>query len=132
MGTTAHTARLLHGAISHEILGAFYDVHRALGHGFLESVYRRAMAQELERRGLEVRSEVPFSVVFQGNVVGEYRADLVVAGKVIVECKTTDRLTAIHEAQLINYLRASGIELGLLLNFGPRASFRRLVCSSPR
>ena len=97
MGTTAHTARLLHGAISHEILGAFYDVHRALGHGFLESVYRRAMAQELERRGLEVRSEVPFSVVFQGNVVGEYRADLVVAGKVIVEDRKSTRLNSSHQ-----------------------------------
>ncbi|MDA1082052.1 MAG: GxxExxY protein [Gemmatimonadetes bacterium] len=132
MGTSAHDDRLLHGSVSHEILGAFFDVHRALGHGFLESVYRKAMFQELGRRGLAVAAEVPFSVKFQGEVVGDYRADLVVESKVIVECKTTDRLLAVHEAQLINYLRASSIELGLLLNFGPRASFRRLVCSSPK
>ncbi len=132
MGTTAHHERLLHGAISHEILGAFFDVHRALGHGFLEAVYRKAMAGELLRRGLGVAQEVPFSIVFSGQIVGTYRADLVVASTVIVECKTTDRLSAVHEAQLINYLRASGIELGLLLNFGPRASFRRLICSFSR
>jgi GxxExxY protein len=132
MGTTAHEIRLMHGELSHEILAAFFSVHTALGNGFLETVYRRAMAQELERRRLAVEVEVPFTVKFSGQVVGDYRADLVVERKVIVECKTVERLSAIHEAQLINYLRASGIELGLLLNFGPRASFRRLVCSSPK
>lgn len=132
MGTAAHGRRLLHGEISHEILGAFFRVHSTLGHGFLESVYRRALAQEIRRRGLEVATEVPFTIAFTGETVGEYRADLVVAGKVIVECKAAEFLTAAAEAQLLNYLRASGIELGLLLNFGSRASFRRLVCTSQR
>jgi len=130
MGTTAHHERLLHGEISHEILGAFFRVHSGLGHGFLEAVYRRAMAQELQAKGLEVAQEVPYSIAFHGTVVGEYRADLVVAQKVIVECKAAEYLLAAHEAQLLNYLKASGMELGLLLNFGARASFRRLICSS--
>lgn len=132
MGTTAHSSRLLHGEISHEILGAFFRVHSALGHGFLEAVYRRALAQEIQRRGLAVATEVPYTIEFNGEKVGDYRADLVVAGKVIVECKAAEYLTVAHEAQLLNYLGASGIELGLLLNFGARASFRRLICSSPR
>lgn len=129
MGTTAHHERLLHGELSHEILGAFFRVHTGLGHGFLESVYRRAMQHELSNRGLRVDVEVPYSIRFGGDVVGDYRADLVVERKVIVECKAAEYLLAAHEAQLINYLRASGIELGLLLNFGSRATFRRLVCS---
>lgn len=129
MGTTAHRHRLLHGEISHEILGAFFRVHSKLGHGFLEAVYRRALALEIQGRGLTVATEVPFTIEFSGSQVGEYRADLVVAGSVIVECKAAEFLTAAHEAQLLNYLRASGIELGLLLNFGSRASFRRLICS---
>ena len=132
MGTTAHSRRLLHGEISHEILGAFFRVHSTLGHGFLEVVYRRALAEEIQQRGLAVATEVPYTIEFSGTKVGEYRADLVVAGKVIVECKAAEFLTAAHEAQLLNYLRASGIELGLLVNFGSRASFRRLVCTSPK
>jgi GxxExxY protein len=105
-------------------------VHTALGHGFLEAVYRRAIAAELRQRGLHVETEVPFAIQFAGATVGEYRADLVVERKIVVECKVAEFLTAVHEAQLINYLRASGLELGLLLNFGSRATFRRLVCSS--
>ncbi len=132
MGTTAHQIRLLHGEVSHEILGAFFRVHTALGHGFLEAVYRRALEVELRARGMAVAVEVPYSIKFNGNVIGDYRADLVVEQKVIVECKAAEYLTPAHEAQLINYLRVSGIPLGLLLNFGARASFRRLICSSPK
>ncbi len=130
MGTTAHATRLLHGDISHEVLGAFFRVHTALGHGFLEAVYRRALAEELRQRRLHVAVEVPFVIQFAGATVGEYRADLVVEHKIVVECKVAEFLTAVHEAQLLNYLRASRLELGLLLNFGSRATFRRLVCSS--
>ena len=132
MGTTAHSVRLMHGELSHEILGAFFRVHTELGHGFLEAVYGRAMERELQRRGLSVEREVPFDVVFQGRTVGIYKADLVVEHKVIVECKVAEFLTAAHDAQVLNYLKASGIQLGLLLNFGRRGTFRRLVCSSPR
>lgn len=130
MGTTAHHLRLMHGELSHEILGAFFHVHTALGHGFLEAAYQHAMVSELKARRLAVATEVPFTLRYKGGVVGEYRADLVVARTVIVECKVAEFLTAVHEAQLLNYLRASGLELGLLLNFGPRATFKRLVCSS--
>lgn len=130
MGTTAHSLRLMHGELSHEILGAFFRVHTELGHGFLEVVYGRAMERELRRRGLHIATEVPFDVAFQGKIVGVYKADLVVERKVIVECKVAEFLTAAHDAQALNYLRASGLQLGLLLNFGSRATFRRLVCSS--
>lgn len=125
------TGRLLHPEISREIIGAFFDVYNALGYGFLEVVYRRAMAVALRRRGLHVDQEAPFTVHFAGEPVGDYRADIVVGHRIIVECKSTDRLTATHEAQLLNYLRASGLGAGLLLNFGPQATFRRLARSSP-
>lgn len=132
MGTTAHHIRLMHGEVTHEILGAFFRVHTALGHGFLEAVYRRALEVELRERGMAIAVEVPYAITFNGNVIGNYRADLVVEQKVIVECKAAEYLIPSHEAQLLNYLRVSGIPLGLLLNFGARASFRRLVCSSPK
>jgi len=125
------TGRLLHPEISREVIGAFFDVYNALGYGFLEIVYRRAMLVALRRRGLSVEAEAPFTVHFAGEPVGEYRADIVVAHRVIVECKSTDRLTSVHEAQLLNYLRASALGAGLLLNFGPQATFRRLARSSP-
>lgn len=130
MGTTAHHVRLLHGELSHEILGAFFSVHTTLGHGFLEAAYQYALVAELRTRRLAVATEVPVRIRYKGGIVGEYRADLVVARTVIVECKVAEFLTTVHEAQLLNYLKASGLELGLLLNFGPRATFRRLIRSS--
>lgn len=129
MRPIAHDPTLLYAELSHEVLGAFFQVHTALGHGFLEVVYRRAMTRALRQRGLDVATEVPFTIEFAGEPIGRYRADLVVAGKAIVECKAAEYLTAAHQAQILNYLRASGIGLGLLLNFGSRASFRRLVCT---
>lgn len=132
IGTTVRSDGLLYREVSQEIIGAFFDVYNGLGHGFLEVVYRRAMAVALTRRGLAVESEAPFSVHYAGESVGEYRADLVVAHRVVVECKATERLTATHEAQLLNYLRASGLSIGIVLNFGPRATFRRLARSSPK
>ena len=130
MGTTAHHVRLLHGELSHEILGAFFSVHTTLGHGFLEAAYQHALVAELRTRRLAVATSVPFQIRDKGGIVGEYRADLVVARTVIVGCKVAEFLTAVHEAQLLNYLKASRLELGLLLNFGPRATFRRLIRSS--
>ena len=128
---TAH-AGLLHGDVSEQILGGFFDVFNGLGYGFLEVVYRRAMHVELRRRCLAVASETRFEVRFAGELVGEYRADLVVERRIIVECKAVERLTEAHEAQLLNYLQASGLPVGLLLNFGPKPTFRRLIRSSPK
>ena len=122
----------MHGDLSEEVIGAFFDIYNALGFGFLESVYGRAMQVELAVRGISTEREVPFQVHYKGGLIGEYRADLVVARTLVVECKAVDHLTASHEAQLLNYLHASGLSVGLLFNFGPRATFRRLARSSPR
>ncbi len=118
---------LLHGEITHEIIGAFYDTYNALGWGYPESIYANAMPIYLRRRGLQLEREVVFTVALEGVSLGEFRADLVVAGKVIVELKACERIVAAHEAQLISYLKASDLNIGLLLNFGPKAELRRII-----
>lgn len=123
---------LVHRDITREVIGAFFEVYDELGHGFIESVYQRAMPIALSARGVQSEREVPLRVHFRGYPVGDYRADLVVAQRVIVEIKAADRLLPVHEIQLLNYLRATGLQVGLLLNFGPRRSFRRLILSAPR
>jgi len=120
-------SELLHGDVTRRVIGAFYYVYNRLGHGFLESVYQKALANTLERTGTRVRREVPITVEFEGVAVGDFRADLVIEERVIVEIKAVDQLGPVHEAQLLNYLRASGLDIGLLLNFGPKATCRRLV-----
>jgi GxxExxY protein len=122
-----NTANLKHGAITEKIIGVFYDVYNELGHGFLESVYHRAIALALEQAGLKVQSKVPIPVTFRGHDVGTYEADLVVEELVIVELKTAKALEHAHEAQLFHYLRATPLEVGLLLNFGTRAQFKRVA-----
>lgn len=109
------------------IIGAFYYVFNRLGSGFLESVYHRALGNALERSGRHVEREAALSVAFEGQVVGEFRADLIVDRQVLVEVKAVEHIVAPHEAQVINYVRASGLPVGLLLNFGPRPSYRRFV-----
>ena len=116
-----------HASITKQIIGVFFDVYNELGHGFLESVYVEALSHALLQAGLSVGREMPLVVVFRGKVVGSFRADLVVNRLIIVEIKACSRVQPLHEAQLLNYLRATDVEVGLLLNFGPRAQFRRLV-----
>jgi len=118
---------LLHGEITQAIIGAFYDSYNALGWGYPESIYANAMPIFLRRRGLHFEREVPLRVTLEGVLLGEFRPDLVVAGKVIVELKACDRLAGAHEAQLISYLKASGYQVGLLLNFGPKPELRRII-----
>lgn len=118
---------LLEAATTRKIIGAFYHVYNQLGFGFTEPVYQRALSRVLERTGSQVSREWPASVVFEGEVVGEFRLDLVVDARVVVEVKAVERFHPAHESQLLNYLRASGLEVGLLLNFGPKAAYRRLV-----
>jgi GxxExxY protein len=120
---------LIHGGITGSILGAFYAVHSQLGFGFLETVYSNALIVLLRAAGLDVRQEVPFEITFHGHSIGVYRADLVVESKVIVEIKAGRSIIPAHNAQLLNYLRASNLEVGLLLNFGETASFKRVVLS---
>ncbi len=107
-----------HQDLTREIIGACYDVHNALGHGFLESVYHRALLIALHERGLEASSHVSLQVHYRDAVVGEFVADVVVNGVVLVELKAAAALVADHQAQVINYLRGTGLEVGLLVNFG--------------
>src|ERR1043165_6757450 len=118
---------LKHGLITDKILGVFYDVYNELGHGFLESVYHRSLVVALEAAGLAVLSRVTIPVWFRGHRVGHVEADVLVEGCVLLELKAARSLDSSHRAQLINYLRATDIEVGLLLNFGERPEFKRLV-----
>jgi len=117
-----------HENITKAIIGAAFEVHRALGYGFLEKVYQRAMKVELNRNGVESALEHPIHVLFKGVVVGDYYADLIVEGKVIVELKVAKQYNPLDEAQLLNELKATGLTVGLLVNFGrERVEFKRFV-----
>jgi len=128
----ADERRYKHEQTTREIIGVFFDVYNELGYGFLESVYREAMTIALQYEGLQVEREFPITVRFRGQVIGNFKADLVVRGSVIVELKAVKSLEPVHEAQILNYLRASVLEVGLLLNFGPKPQVRRLVFSNLR
>jgi GxxExxY protein len=119
---------LKHAEVTDKILHAFFKkVYPKLGYGFLEKVYGNALALELRRVGLTVEQQARIEVYYDGVVLGEYYADLLVDGVVIVELKAIQRLGPEEEAQLLNYLRATPYEVGLLLNFGPRPDFRRKI-----
>lgn len=115
-------------ALTERIIGAGLDVFHTLGHGFLETVYKKAMLRHFETVGLKAAQEVSFRIDYLGSAVGTYIADLVVEGSVIVELKAVDALAAPHRAQLLNYLKASRLPVGLLLNFGsPRLEIKRVL-----
>ncbi len=120
------------GELTEKIIGVFFDVYNELGHGFLESVYLEALALALTATGLRVDRQVPLAVWFRGNLIGEFRADLLVENSVILELEAVRTLDPSHEAQLLNYLRATDVEIGLLLNFGPKPEFKRLVYDNVR
>lgn len=124
--------KLKHSDITERIIAAFYIVYNTLGYGFLEKVYRNAMTIELRKMGIEVIMEAPISVFYGGEMIGEYYADLLIAGKVIVELKAVKEFASEHEAQLLNYLKATSYEVGLLLNFGPTAQKKRLAYDNSR
>jgi len=137
MNTDSNTSfserqQLKYGELSSSILKIFYEVYNELGHGFLESVYRKSMAIALSDQGISVASEVPVPVFFRERIVGEFRADLLVEDKIILELKSARTLEPSHEAQLLHYLRSTEVELGLLLNFGIRPQFRRLLFDNER
>lgn len=114
------------------ILKQFYRIYNDLGYGFLERVYQNALYYALVEQGLKCETEKPIKVYHDGHVVGDYRADLLVEDCVILELKACEELNPAHEAQLINYLRATEIEVGYLLNFGKKAKFSRKVYSNNR
>jgi GxxExxY protein len=113
------------GELTERIIACAYRVHNTLGAGFLEKVYENAMAVELESEGIAFRRQVPLKVMYRDRVVGEYFADIAVEDRVICEFEAEDRLTASHELQLVNYLVATGIDTGLLINFGRSVEVRR-------
>ena len=123
---------MLYKEITDAILGAFFDVYNALGYGFLESVWRKALARELVDRGHRVRQEAAVDVLYRDQIVGFLRADLIVDDLVVVELKGGPILDPFGQRQLYNYLRCSDLQVGLLLHFGPKPTFHRLVHTHAR
>ncbi len=123
---------LKHPELTEKIIGIFFDFYNELGHGFLESVYEQAFSVLLAERGIFFERQVAILVWFHGRQIADFRADLVVEKKVIVELKTGRTIDPAWEKQLLNYLRATKIEIGLLFNFGPEAQFRRFVFANER
>src|SRR3989338_2571381 len=126
------SAEYKHADVTQLIIQAFYTVYNNLGYGFLEKVYANAPALELRKLGLEVIEQASIHVYYAGQSVGEYFADLLAAGQVIVELKAVTALAAEHEAQLLNYLKATPFEVGLLLNFGPKPQIKRKAFDNSR
>lgn len=123
---TLYTASLYkHSDLTEQIIGAFYTVYSSLGYGFLEKVCVKALMIELKKRGMNPCDELPIHVYYDGQLIGEYFADLVVNDLVILEIKAAKSLVIEHEAQLLNYLKATPYEVGLLLNFGPKPETKR-------
>jgi len=118
---------MMHKEITNKIIKAFYKVYNVLGYGFLEKVYENAMVVELRKSGLGVVSQKNIKVFYESEEVGDYFADLLVEDTVIVELKAAKAICEEHEAQLTNYLKATSIELGLLLNFGYKPKFKRKI-----
>jgi len=123
---------LLHSQLTEVILECVYRVYNVLGYGFLEKVYAGALKIELEKKGLLVVPQAKINVLYEGQYVGIYYADMLVEDSVIVEIKAVATLLEEHEAQLLNYLKATNIEVGLLLNFGLKPTFRRKIYTNER
>jgi len=121
-----------HQAITQKIIKAFYTVYNTLGYGFLEKVYENALAIEVRKLGLRVTTQVPISVYYDGQIVGNYIADMLIEDKVIVELKAVRQLITEYEVQLLNYLNATEYEVGLLFNFGSKPDFKRKIFDNDR
>lgn len=124
--------QLLHKELTDEIIKTFYEVYNELGYGFLEKVYQNALYLELKKLGFEVVPQKKLTVYFKGQAVGDYYADLIVNNSVILELKACDYIVEEFEFQLLNYLRATDCEVGLLLNFGKKPEFKRKVFQNNR
>jgi GxxExxY protein len=131
-GTLKSLPEYTHESLTRQVIRAFYDVYNELGVGFVESVYESALHISLADRRVNVSRQAPVAVWYKGHQVGRFRADLVVEGTVILELKAVRKLEPSHEAQLLNLLRSTQLEVGLLLNFGPRPQVKRLVFSNAR
>lgn len=119
---------LIHKDLVYRIIGCAMQVHKELGYGFLEKVYENALMVSLKKEGIRARQQHPISVHFQCEMVGEYFADILVEDKIILELKTVDSIGNPYFAQVLNYLKATGMQLGLLINFGPQGlQYKRLI-----
>jgi GxxExxY protein len=123
---------LLHKSLTDTILKAYYNVYNELGFGFLEKVYQKSLYFELKSLGCKVEAQKPIKVYFKNQLVGEYYADLIVEDKVIIELKACELLMNVHTAQIMNYLKATSIEVGMLLNFGEEPEFKRVIYTNNR
>ena len=131
-GKCQDDSRYKHADLTEKAIGVFYEGYNELGQGFLENVYENAMGIALRQSGLAVVQQEPIQVSFRNQIVGEFRADLVVEGVVLLELKAGRGIDPAHEAQVLNYLRATQIEVGLLMNFGPKPDVKRFAFENSR
>ena len=124
--------QFLHWDLTEKVIGVFYEVYNELGGGFLESVYENSLAVALRSNGFDVEKQISIPVWFRGVKVGDFVADLLVNGCVLLELKAGRAIDSAHTAQLLNYLKATNVEVGLLLNFGPRPEFKRVAFGNQR
>ncbi len=114
--------------LSFQIMAAVFEVHNILGHGFLENVYEKALLKELQLRGIPSEAQKPVTIFYKGEEIGVYTPDILVRNQIILELKSVDKCSPAHEAQVLNYLKATGLRLGLLINFGrEKVEYKRLV-----
>jgi len=123
---------LLHQEKSEKVIKAFYDVYNALGYGFLERVYEAALIIQLGKVGFNVKKQCPIKVYFDGQIIGDYFCDIIVDDSILIELKSVESLVVAHKKQIINYLKASEMELGLLLNFGEKPQIERFIFTNDR
>jgi GxxExxY protein len=121
-----------HAELTKAIIGCFYDVYNELGFGFIESVYENSLSIALRAKGFDVRQQIAIPVWFRGTQVGDFDADMMVNRLILLELKTARAIEKAHLGQLMNYLKATEIEVGLLLNFGPKPEFKRIVFGNDR
>jgi GxxExxY protein len=129
MDTNKHEFRkIIYKELSYKIIESVLKVHNTLGCGFLEKVYENALVIELKMEGIRFKQQEPIKVLYRNQVVGEYVSDILIEEKIILELKTVDEISNIHEAQIINYLKATGVKLGIIINFAkPKLEYKRIV-----
>src|SRR4030042_3033800 len=129
----ANNTNVIYSDLSYEIMGAIFEVHKTLGPGFVESVYKKALIEEFTKRAIKVETQKVIDVIYKGKKIGVHRLDLFVESKVVVELKTVERFATYHTAQLLSYLKASGYRLGILVNFSrAKVESRRVVMGGNR
>ena len=123
---------LKHAELTERLIQTYFEIYNELGYGFIESIYEQAFVLLLSEKKIPFQQQYSLDVRFRGTILGEFRADLIVSSAVIVELKAAQNIDIGHERQLLNYLKATSLEVGLLFNFGPRAQFRRLIFENER